>query len=138
MKVYDEARKGAFVRARQLRRESTEVEKRLWRALRSKLPQFKWRRQMPIGCYFADFACLSEKLILELDGGQHASAGTYDEARTRFIEAQGFRVLRFWNNDVVTNMHGILERIAQELSSPSRSCAAGPSLSRGRGLEACQ
>jgi very-short-patch-repair endonuclease len=134
VKVYDEARTEAVQRARALRRASTEAEKRLWRALRVKLPQFKWRRQMPIGPYFVDFACFAEKLIIELDGGQHADAAGYDEARSRMIEAQGYRVLRFWNNDILSNTEGVLERIVQELStSPSRSCAAGPSLSLGRG-----
>lgn len=124
MKVYDEAKTGAVLRARQLRRDSTDAEKCLWRALRSKLPQRKWRRQMPVGPYFADFACFAEKLIFELDGGQHASAGTYDEARTRFIEAQGFRVLRLWNNDVLTNIDGVLEQIAQSLSPREREGGA--------------
>ena len=140
MKVYDEAKTGAVQRARELRRASTEAEKRLWRALRVKLPLFKWRRQMPIGPYFVDCACFAEKLIIELDGGQHADATEYDEARSRIIEAQGYRVLRFWNNDILSNTNGVLERIMQELStSPSRSCAAGPSLSLGRGeLEPCK
>src|SRR5690348_1912843 len=126
MKLYDEAKTGAVLRARQLRRDSTDAEKRLWRSLRSKLPQHKWRRQMPVGPYFADFACFAEKLIVELDGGQHASAGAYDEARTRFIQAQGFRVLRFWNNDVLSNMNGVLEQIAQSLSPREREGAAKP------------
>ena len=139
MKSYESASEGAVKRARQLRRDSTEAEKRLWRALRSKLPQYKWRRQMPVGSYFVDFACFAEKLIVELDGGQHATATTYDERRTRFIEELGYRVLRFWNHDALRNTDGVLETIAAELSSPSRSSAAGPSLSQGRGeLEACQ
>jgi very-short-patch-repair endonuclease len=156
MKIYDEAKTGAVLRARRLRRNATESEKRLLRALRSQLPQQKWRYQMPIGPYFADFACFAERLVIELDGGQHSQTVGYDEARTRFIEAQGFRVLRFWNNDVVSNTHGVLDRIAESLSvrereggakrrearvedsssSPSHSCAAGPSLSQGRGIEA--
>jgi very-short-patch-repair endonuclease len=130
----DEARTGAVQRARQLRRASTEAEKKLWRALRSKLPQYKWRRQMPVGPYFADFACFAERLIVELDGGQHAAAAEKDAARTGFLAAQGYRVLRFWNNDVLSNTDGVLHRIAEGLStSPSRGFAAGPSLSRGRG-----
>ena len=140
MKVYDGARTGAVLRARQLRRSSTDAEKRLWRSLRSKLPQFKWRRQMPVGPYFVDFSCFAEKLIVELDGGQHADAVDHDIARTRFLAAQGFRVVRFWNTDVLSNTNGVLERIAQELStSHSHAFGAGPSLSQGRGeLEACQ
>jgi very-short-patch-repair endonuclease len=116
VKIYDKAKTGAVLRARQLRRDSTEAEKRLWRALRSKLPGRKWRRQMPIGPYFADFACFAEKLIIELDGGQHASTEPYDERRTRFVEAQGFRLLRFWNNDVMNNTDGVLQTIGHFLS----------------------
>ena len=71
---------------------------------------------MPIGPYFADFACFAEKLVIELDGGQHASSRSYDEARTRFIEQQGFSVVRFWNTDVLSNTDGVLHRIAQRLS----------------------
>jgi len=126
VKTYDEARTGAVQRARQLRRDSTEAEKRLWHALRSKLPQYRWRRQMPIGPYFADFACFAEKLVVELDGGQHAAAATQDASRTRFLEAQGYRVLRFWNNDVLDNSDGVLEVIASELSSSPSRPQAGP------------
>jgi very-short-patch-repair endonuclease len=116
MKLYDEANTGAVLRARQLRREATDAEKLLWRALRSKLSAYKWRRQMPVGPYFADFACFAEKLIVEIDGGQHADCAPYDERRTRFIEAHGYRVLRFWNNDLMTNGDGVLERILESLS----------------------
>jgi very-short-patch-repair endonuclease len=151
--TYETARTGASLRARQLRRDSTEAEKRLLRALRSKLPPYKWRHQMPIGPYFADFACFSEKLVVELDGGQHADAAEYDAARTRFIESNGYRVLRFWNSDVLSNSDGVLEEISLSLgrgkeqrqlregevdsaqsSSPSHALKrAGPSLSQGRG-----
>ena len=134
MLTYDQARPGSVLRARQLRQDSTGPEKKLWRALRTKLPEFKWRRQMPVGPYFADFACFAERLIVELDGGQHAQSVDLDAARTRFLEVQGYRVIRFWNNDVLGNIDGVLGRIAEQLStSPSRSKAAGPSLSQGRG-----
>lgn len=126
MKTYANQPSGTVDRARELRRNSTDAEKRLWGALRSKLPQHKWRRQMPIGPYFADFACFSEKLIIELDGGQHALAEPYDERRTRFIEAKGFRVLRFWNNDVMSNTDAVLERILKSLSPREREGAAKP------------
>jgi very-short-patch-repair endonuclease len=140
VKLYDEARTGAAQRARQLRRASTDAEKCLWRELRLKLPQHKWRRQMPIGPYFVDFACFADRLVIELDGGQHANAVLADETRTRFIEAQGYGVLRFWNNDALNNTDGVLEQIMERIAaSPSHSCAAGPSLSHGRGnAEACQ
>lgn len=134
MKLYDEARTGAAHRARQLRRNATDAEKRLLRALRSKLPDRKWRFQMPIGPDFVDVACFAERLVIEIDGGQHADAAGPDAARTRFVEAQGFRVRRFWNNDVLANTGGVLEIIAEALSpSPSHCFATGPSLSQGRG-----
>jgi len=79
---------------------------------------------MPIGPYFADFVCFAERLAIELDGGQHADAGAYDERRTRFIEAQGYRVLRFWNNEVMSNADGVLERIAESLSPREREGGA--------------
>ena len=126
VKAYDQARTGAVLRARQLRRDSTEAEKRLLRSLRAKLPQFKWRHQMPVGPYFADLACFAERLIIELDGGQHAVAGTYDARRTAFLKAQGYRVIRFWNNDVIANVDGVLEVIADMLSSSPSQPAAGP------------
>ena len=136
MKTYDAARTGASLRARDLRRNSTEVEKTLWRALREQLPDVKWRRQMPVGPYFVDIACFAARLVIELDGGQHGRVGEYDAARTRFIETQGYRVIRFWNNDVSDNIDGVLEVIAMALSSsPSRGSAVHPS-PNGRGREA--
>jgi very-short-patch-repair endonuclease len=134
VKTYANQPSGTLDRARQLRRDATEAEKRLWRALREKLPQAKWRRQMPIGPYFADFACFAERLIVELDGGQHASASEYDAARTRFMEGQNYRVLRFWNNDVMENMEGVLETIAAALSpSPPQPAAGALPLPAGEG-----
>ena len=132
MKIYANQPSGTLDRARQLRREATEAEKRLWRALREKLPHAKWRRQMPVGPYFADFACFAERLIIELDGGQHAEALEYDVARTRFLEKQGCRVIRFWNNDVSGNLDGVLEAIAAALSpSPSQPSAGALPLPAG-------
>lgn len=131
MKTYDQACAGAVLRAKQLRRDSTDAEKKLWRALRTNLPQAKWRRQMPIGPYFADFACFAERLVIELDGGQHAEAVEHDAIRTRFIERHGFRVVRFWNSDVMANIDGVLQRIASELTtSPSRSEQCGLEIAR--------
>ena len=109
-------RERARVRARDLREAPTDAESLLWYYLRDRrLANHKFRRQRPIGPYFADFACLEAKLIVELDGGQHAEAAEYDESRTRFMEAQGFRVLRFWNNEVLAKKDAVLERILQVL-----------------------
>ena len=134
MRTYDHQPSGTIDRARLLRRDSTDVEKRLWRALREKLPDAKWRRQMPIGPYFADLTCFASRLVVELDGGQHADAREYDRARTRFIESRGYRVLRFWNNDVAQNIDGVIETIAQALSpSPSQPSAGPRPLPAGEG-----
>ena len=108
-------RPDAIQQARNLRKTMTKPERLLWRALREALPAWHWRKQVPVGPYFADFASHSAKLIIELDGGQHARATEYDAARTRFIRAQGYRLIRFWNNDVLSNVDGVLERIVQFL-----------------------
>ena len=155
MKTYDTARSGASLRARELRLASTDAEKHLLRALRSAFPALKWRRQMPVGPYFADIACFAERLVIEVDGGQHSPET--DAARTRFIEAQGYRLLRFWNNDALANTAGVIDQLSLSLgrgkerceaprkgeadspaslsSSPSQAVGLGPSLSHGRGEE---
>lgn len=102
-------------RARSLRRAATEAEKKLWWHLRRKLPLegTYFRRQVPLGPYFADFACLKHRLVIELDGGQHTfpEAQRRDAERTAFLEAQGFRVLRFWNNQVFSGIDGVIDTI---------------------------
>jgi hypothetical protein len=80
------------------------------------MPEDHWRKQIPFGPYFADFCSHSAKLIIEVDGGQHATTGDYDGRRTHFLERQGYGVLRFWNNDVLSNTDGVLQRIADALS----------------------
>jgi very-short-patch-repair endonuclease len=95
----------------------TKAERVLWRALREALPDYHWRKQVPLGPYYADFASHSAKLIIELDGGQHASAVVQDAKRTRFLRAEGFRLIRFWNNEVLANADGVLQRIAEELNA---------------------
>src|SRR5450755_1000072 len=98
-------------RARALRRDATEAEKKLWQHLRQ--PPFKqhhFRRQATIGPYFADFASHQLRIVIELDGGQHSDSAS-DEARTRHLETNGYRVLRFWNNEVLQNMSGVLSAI---------------------------
>ncbi len=89
--------------ARKLRREATEVERRLWRALRESALPWTFRRQHPIGRRIADFACPARKLAIELDGGQHAEGGAEDTARSAELAAHGYRVIRFWNNEVLEN-----------------------------------
>ena len=97
----------------------TKAERVLWRALREAIPRGNWRKQIPLGSYFADFASHSEKLIIELDGGQHAATTDYDAERTGFLQQEGFRVIRFWNNDILANTDGVINRIAETLSKAS-------------------
>jgi very-short-patch-repair endonuclease len=106
--------------ARRLRREATEAEKHLWRALRDRLAGCGFRRQHPIGSYIADFASPSHKLVVELDGGQHAQQQQADAARTGELARRGYRVIRFWNNEVMQNLAGVLETIRRELDAETR------------------
>lgn len=106
--------------ARKLRVDQTEAEARLWLKLRGRrLVDAKFRRQTPVGHYIVDFMCFEAKLIVELDGGQHAVNSVADDERTAWLEGQGFRVLRFWNNDVLDNIEGVVERILMGLSGES-------------------
>ncbi|MEC9432191.1 MAG: endonuclease domain-containing protein, partial [Pseudomonadota bacterium] len=100
-------------RARALRRDATPAERRLWRELRRAGLGARFRRQAPLGPYIADFLCLSARLVVELDGGQHndLAARARDAARDRFMQERGFRVLRFWNAEVFGNLDGVLEAI---------------------------
>jgi very-short-patch-repair endonuclease len=96
----------------------TEAERRLWQAIRGKqIQEHRFRRQYLIGPYIADFACIDRKLVLELDGGQHQEQIEYDKRRTEFLQSQGWRVLRFWNNDVLNNLDGVLASIVEALSA---------------------
>ena len=111
--------------ARHLRSNLTDAERALWRHLRQRqLNNHKFRRQHAVGEYIVDFACVERKLAVELDGSQHMKMTSYDTTRTSALEAQGYRVLRFWNNDVFANMNGILEVILAALEAgpgpPSR------------------
>ena len=102
--------------ARKLRRDQIDAERALWFRLRDRrLNGLKFRRQMPIGDFVADFCCESARLIIEVDGGQHAERSEADRIRTVALEAQGYLVLRFWNNDVLRNMDGVLQSIVQTL-----------------------
>jgi very-short-patch-repair endonuclease len=107
-------------RSRKLRREMTKVEGRLWWFLRMKQYKYKFRRQHPIGPYIVDFVCIDKKLIVELDGSQHAEQQTYDQHRDAFLQSNGYRVLRFWNNAVTENIEGVIEEILKALQDPHR------------------
>ena len=89
----------------------------LWLALRNRFLNVKFRRQCPIGGYIVDFVCFEARLIIELDGSQHAeeTARAYDTVRSEFLEAGGFKVIRFWNNEVRENLEGVLERLQNHL-----------------------
>ena len=101
----------AAVKARKLRRTSTEPERLLWAHLRNRhLGGHRFVRQHPVGPYFADFLCREQKLVIELDGGQHSDSA-YDTARDRFLNRAGYSVLRYWNNDVARNLSGVLETL---------------------------
>tara|TARA_R110000868_G_scaffold5084_2_gene31429 strand:+ start:2624 stop:2959 length:336 start_codon:yes stop_codon:yes gene_type:complete len=103
-----------------MRRNMTEAELRLWLHLRNGALGFHFRRQHPLGSYIVDFACLERRLIVEVDGGQHnLPAGlAHDAKRTQWLNETGFRVIRFWNDDVLKNTHGVVEQIIEELKQP--------------------
>lgn len=99
-----------------MRRSAPPAERKLWAILRNrKLDGFKFRRQVPIDRYFADFVCMEARLIVELDGSQHAEQVAYDDARTRALERCGFRVLRFWNGSVLREPQSIIDTLLREL-----------------------
>jgi very-short-patch-repair endonuclease len=101
--------------ARRLRRDATDAERRLWSALRDRrLSGYRFRRQFPIGRFIVDFACTKHRLIVEADGSQHADSES-DRERTAWLEEQGWRVLRFWNNDILTHTEGVVETVLKEL-----------------------
>jgi very-short-patch-repair endonuclease len=103
-------------RARTLRQALTDAERVLWFQLRDRRFQgLKFRRQMPIGAYVADFACAERRLVIELDGSQHAANVEEDARRTAVLGEQGWRVLRFWNNDVLSNLDGVLQQLTAAL-----------------------
>ncbi|MBV5270850.1 MAG: endonuclease domain-containing protein, partial [Afipia sp.] len=120
-------------RARGLRHETTEAERKLWPCLKQiALNGSHFRRQATIGPYFADFACHALRIVIEIDGGQHNESAS-DAARTRYLEALGYRVLRFWNNDVLNNAEGVAEVIAAAIAE--RIPPPPPAASGGRGVE---
>lgn len=105
----------AQARATRLRKGMTDAERKLWYHLRRRqLGGCRFRRQVPIGPFIADFACLECALIVEVDGGQHASSH-HDAVRDRFLRSRGFRILRFWDNEVLLQTEGVLEVILREM-----------------------
>jgi adenine-specific DNA-methyltransferase len=104
-------------RSRRLRRDSTDAERKLWSVLRNgQMNGLKFRRQVEIDGYIADFLCPEKRLIIEVDGGQHTPER--DARRTAYLESQGFSILRFWNNEVLENLDGVWTAIEDALTTP--------------------
>jgi very-short-patch-repair endonuclease len=122
--------------AKALRANMTDAERRLWYLLRAhRFQSFKFKRQVPIGGFIVDFVCFDRRILIEVDGGQHADSEA-DAGRDRWLQHQGFRVLRFWNNEVLNNTDAVLELILGALSAAAPSpgtLRAPPSPARGEG-----
>jgi len=113
-KAYDRT---PTLRSRELRNNATVPERKLWQHIRNRqISGVRFNRQVPIDPFICDFVARTPKLIIELDGGQHAVRTVEDERRTRFLESRGYRVLRFWNNDVLENVEGVLSVIEAALN----------------------
>jgi very-short-patch-repair endonuclease len=116
MTIETHPRRIPHLRARNLRHDQTDAEAKLWARLRGgQLEGLKFRRQFPVGQFIADFCCPQCLLIIELDGGQHAEQRSADEWRSRILSERGYRVLRFWNDEVLTSIDGVLEQIVAAL-----------------------
>jgi very-short-patch-repair endonuclease len=131
------SREVATSRARSLRANMTDAERKLWYAFRDRrFADFKFRRQVPIGPFIADFICYDARVVIEVDGSQHADSSS-DARRDRWFAANGFLVLRFWNNDVLKNREGVLisvlETLHQRTPHPARARRGRPSPARGEG-----
>ena len=101
-----------YERARQLRKNLTPAEAKLWAYLRGKRLRVSFRRQHAVGPYIADFCCIKKKLIIEVDGSQHLAQSEYDAARTKYLESQRYKVIRFWNNQVMNDIEGVILAIS--------------------------
>lgn len=114
-------------RSRVLRGQPTDAERLLWQRLRGRqMSGHRFRRQHPLGRYIVDFACLEAGLIVEVDGGQHLTDEARDQVRTEWLAARGFRVLRFWNHEVLTQIDGVAEAIWRALQAHERDPALDP------------
>jgi very-short-patch-repair endonuclease len=115
--------------AKMLRTNQTDAEQRLWYHLRAhRFMDLKFKRQKPVGRYIVDFVCVERWLIIEIDGGQHAEQVEYDQRRDAWLRNQGYMVLRFWNNEVLQQLEGVLEQICLTIT-----LSPGPSPTSGRG-----
>ena len=103
------------IHAIELRKEPTPAERKLWSRIRDDQLGFSFRRQHAIGNYIPDFVCIEKKLIVELDGSQHLEQEEYDEERTKYLESEGYKVIRFWNNEVTNNIDGVILAILHAL-----------------------
>ena len=112
----DMKRKSSTASAKEMRKNFTDAELKLWKRLRNRLTDGeKFRRQQPIGKYIVDFVCQERKLVVEVDGGQHGEQIAYDNERTAWLESEGYRVLRFWNNEVLEDVEIVLDVIVRAL-----------------------
>jgi very-short-patch-repair endonuclease len=117
-KIDDEGASMYHDLARLLRKNMTDAERCLWSHIRrGQLGGYQFRRQAPIGSFIVDFVCFERKIVLELDGGQHKEQSEADALRTRWLNSQGFRVMRFWNSEVSDNLDGILEALGRALET---------------------
>jgi len=109
---------GARARARTLRQNMTEAERGVWQILRShQMQEHKFRRRVAIGRYIADFVCHEARLIVEIDGGQHDRSSPREAERSGFLQGEGYRILRFWNNEILANLDGVHQTIAAALGA---------------------
>lgn len=123
-------------RARDLRNNATDAERRLWRVLRGRqLGGFRFRRQFPIAGFIADFACPEARLIIEVDGEQHFEKANYDASRSDALAARGYRVVRYWNNDVMSKTEGVLADIQSKLSEQNLTPSQPPPCAARKGEE---
>lgn len=119
-----------YTRARELRKKTTPQEQKLWNILRKKnFHGLKFTRQFPIGNYIVDFACRSKKIVIEIDGGQHNEENNikYDKTRTKYLNSKGYKVIRFWNNEIDQNLDGVYEKLLNILEGYQNHTSSLPS-----------
>ena len=133
-KAVDKAYKRPAIRARDLRNNATDAERLLWHQLSSKkVAGTRFNRQVPVGPFICDFIARSIKLVIEVDGGQHDWNAEADQRRSKFLEAQGYKVIRFWNNDVIERIEGVVQEIERVIADmPSNTDMPSPDPSRKR------